>query len=651
MLADIAVSASCGGDGTCGKCRMVVETGAVDTSRAAQAHRRADRARLRAGMPDDRHRRRHRPHPARVATGQAPRAVRSSRQPVNAVLSPEERVARLPRHASPPPVAKRLVRMIAPGRSPTTSTTRAESSTRSSARTASATRPSRCRRCASCRTPPATASGWSPRSPPSRATRCPIVSGFQAGRHDVAAVRGGRRHRHHHRRDRAHRPEHRRRGRAGGSEYNAQTRWATTSSAASSRHPSPAVWTIWRAGRSARYASSWTRALDSRRASRQTTSCRYYVAGNTVMTHLFLGITPEFIRTSPYVPATSSFPWMRAAELGLPGGRATRLYAMPCPASWLGGDIVAGVVAAGVPWTEKLTLFIDVGTNGEIVLGNSEWLVSCVVLGGPGVRGRRHPHGMRAADGAIEQVRIDDDTLEPTHPDHRRRQAARHLRQRADRLRLRAVLVRRARAATGKFRTDLDIPAPRARASAASSTCSCDAEESGTGRHIVLTEVDIENLMRAKAAIYSGITVLAESLDLSLDAIEEVVIAGGFGHYLDLERVTALGMVPEIAARALRLPRQRIAAGREARRDVARGAAHGPQGRRDDHLPRALGERRLHGPLHVGALPPAHGLRAVPRYREAARRSAWPRGRWCRAWPSRSHLRARAAPARPRSPR
>ena len=81
---------------------------------------------------------------------------------------------------------------------------------------------------------------------------------------------------------------------------------------------------------------------------------------------------------------------------------------MPCPASWLGGDIVAGVIAAGMPWTEKLTLFIDIGTNGEIVLGNKDWLVACSCSAGPAFEGGGILHGMRAADGAIEQVRIDD---------------------------------------------------------------------------------------------------------------------------------------------------------------------------------------------------------------------------------------------------
>ncbi|MDO9174993.1 MAG: ASKHA domain-containing protein, partial [Actinomycetota bacterium] len=140
----------------------------------------------------------------------------------------------------------------------------------------------------------------------------------------------------------------------------------------------------------------------------------YLAAGNTVMTHLLLGVSPANIRMAPYVPAAAAFPWTEAATIGLPASPATRLITIASPASWLGGDIVSGVVAAGLPWTEKLTLFVDIGTNGEIVLGNKEFLVACSCSAGPAFEGGGIGHGMRAAEGAIEQVRIEPDTLETT---------------------------------------------------------------------------------------------------------------------------------------------------------------------------------------------------------------------------------------------
>ena len=272
----------------------------------------------------------------------------------------------------------------------------------------------------------------------------------------------------------------------------------------------------------------------------------YVAAGNTVMTHLLVGVTPEAIRTSPYVPAAAAFPWMNASDLGLPGSAATRFITLPCPASWLGGDIVSGIVAAGIPWSDKLTLFIDIGTNGEIVLGDKDFLVACSCSAGPAFEGGGITHGMRAAEGAIEQVRIDPETLEPMVLTIGNAKplgiCGSGLIDSVAELFLCGAIDRR-----GKFDT-AQPPRIRPGEHGLEYVLVC-ADESGTGRDIVLTETDIENLMRAKAAIFAGINILVESLDLTLDAIEEIVVAGGFGHYLDLERVMALGMLPELPAK------------------------------------------------------------------------------------------------------
>lgn len=270
----------------------------------------------------------------------------------------------------------------------------------------------------------------------------------------------------------------------------------------------------------------------------------YYAAGNTVMTHLLLNITPEYIRESPYTPAASSFPWMRAKELGLPGSRACRFIALPCPASWLGGDVVAGITAAGIPWTERLTLFVDIGTNGELALGNSEWLVGASCSAGPTFEGSGIAHGMRAADGAIERVRIDDDTLEPSFATIGGTKplgiCGSGLIDCISELFMCGALGRDGRFATG-------LPGDRIRlGESGSEYLLADARQTGTGRDIVINENDVAALMRAKAAIHAGIHILCESMDLSPESIEEVVIAGGFGAYLDIDRILSLGMLPEI---------------------------------------------------------------------------------------------------------
>ncbi|MDP3014397.1 MAG: ASKHA domain-containing protein, partial [Candidatus Subteraquimicrobiales bacterium] len=137
------------------------------------------------------------------------------------------------------------------------------------------------------------------------------------------------------------------------------------------------------------------------------------VAGNTTMTHLFLGLSPRYIREEPYVPTVSFVPRIRGKEIGLEVDGGVYVYALPCRVSYVGGDIVSGILGSGMFKSDKLTLFIDVGTNGELVLGNSEWLLACSCSAGPAFEGGTIKHGMRATTGAIESVRISRDTFEP----------------------------------------------------------------------------------------------------------------------------------------------------------------------------------------------------------------------------------------------
>ncbi|MDA3935535.1 MAG: ASKHA domain-containing protein [Actinomycetota bacterium] len=271
----------------------------------------------------------------------------------------------------------------------------------------------------------------------------------------------------------------------------------------------------------------------------------YFVAGNTVMTHLLYGISPASIRFEPYVPVASEFPLTTARKLGLPGGPATQVISMPCPASWLGGDIVAGVLAAGIPWADRLTLFVDIGTNGEIVLANTDWLIACSCSAGPAFEGAGIQHGMRAAEGAIEQVRIESTTLEPAILTIGNVKplgiCGSGLIDCVAELFLAGALERNGHLAPHTASSERVRSGERGM-----EYVLVHAEDSGTGSDIVLTETDIESLMRAKAAIHAGISVLAECVDIDITQVEEVIVAGGFGHYLDLERVMALGMLPEL---------------------------------------------------------------------------------------------------------
>ena len=132
------------------------------------------------------------------------------------------------------------------------------------------------------------------------------------------------------------------------------------------------------------------------------------------MTHLLLGLDPRSLREEPYIPTISVAPKLVAAELGLNVNPAARVHAMPAVGSYVGGDITAGVISSGMYATDRLTLFIDIGTNGEIVLGTKDWLIACACSAGPAFEGGGVEHGMRATSGAIEDVWVNADDYEPS---------------------------------------------------------------------------------------------------------------------------------------------------------------------------------------------------------------------------------------------
>ena len=142
------------------------------------------------------------------------------------------------------------------------------------------------------------------------------------------------------------------------------------------------------------------------------------VAGNTTMIHLFLGINAKYIREEPYIPAMRFPPVVSAGELDIKLNPRACVFSLAGVGSYVGGDITAGVLSSGMFFTDKLTLFIDVGTNGEIVLGNADWLITCACSAGPAFEGNGVEHGMRAVTGAIEEVWIDTESLEPLGEEH-----------------------------------------------------------------------------------------------------------------------------------------------------------------------------------------------------------------------------------------
>ncbi len=268
------------------------------------------------------------------------------------------------------------------------------------------------------------------------------------------------------------------------------------------------------------------------------------IAGNTTMTQLLLGLDPKYVREEPYVPTANFIPPVRAVHFGIDMGEHVHIYTFPMVASYVGGDIVAGILGSGIFQRETLTLYMDIGTNGEIVLGNKDWLASDSCSAGPAFEGAGIKFGMRATRGAIEEVSIHHRTYEPMIVTIGRAKpigiCGSGLIDSVAELLETGVIDQ-----NGKFRTDL--PTDRVRKGPDGyEYVLARKEETQIKEDIVLTEIDIENLIRTKAAIYAGCKVLLESVGLAFRDLEQVIIAGGFGRHLDLEKAIFIGLLPEL---------------------------------------------------------------------------------------------------------
>jgi uncharacterized 2Fe-2S/4Fe-4S cluster protein (DUF4445 family) len=267
-------------------------------------------------------------------------------------------------------------------------------------------------------------------------------------------------------------------------------------------------------------------------------------AGNSTMIHLFLGLPPESIRLEPYITTTNQPPPVKAEDLGLVINPEATVDCLPGVGSYVGADITSGIYSSGICQAKELSLFIDIGTNGEIVLGDCDWLISCACSAGPAFEGSGVQDGMRATIGAIEEVWIDDDTLEPTYKvigDVRPRGICGSG--------LISLLAEGFIAGVmdkgGNINPGLDSPRVR-EGDRGPEYVVAWAEETADGEDIVINKVDIDNLLRAKAAVYAGFAVLARSVGMELSTVEHVLIAGAFGQYLNVEQAIQIGLLPDL---------------------------------------------------------------------------------------------------------
>jgi uncharacterized 2Fe-2S/4Fe-4S cluster protein (DUF4445 family) len=268
------------------------------------------------------------------------------------------------------------------------------------------------------------------------------------------------------------------------------------------------------------------------------------VSGNTTMIQLFLALDPKSIREMPFIPTIGQPQSFTAEEIGLGINPQATIDCLPMVGAYVGADITAGVLASHLHETDALSLFIDVGTNGEIVLGNRDWLITCACSAGPAFEGSGVRHGMRATAGAIEEIWIDQRTFEPTFETIGGLPARGICGSGMIGL-LAEMFVTGILDKGGKIQRDLPTPRIRVGDHGAEYVVVW-ANQSAIGADIVINEVDIENLLRTKGAIYAGFSVLVQSVGLQLADVEQVLIAGAFGQYINIEKAIQIGLLPDM---------------------------------------------------------------------------------------------------------
>ncbi len=267
-------------------------------------------------------------------------------------------------------------------------------------------------------------------------------------------------------------------------------------------------------------------------------------AGNTAMTHLFLGLSPYRIIREPYIPAVNRPPVVVAASIGLDVNPGGRVLIFPNIGSYFGGDLIAGILHSGIHRREETAILVDVGTNAEVVMGNRNWLIACAGAAGPALEGGVTKMGMAAGPGVIDRVAVDADT---------------------GRFEIRTIGGLPPKGICGSGVIDLAAQLFLAgmvdmRGKFAASRCKdrlftqdglahltvVDADHSATGEALTLSQADLDSLTRSKAAMYTIIETLAMTVGVSLKDLSAFYVGGTFGSFIRAESAVAIGMLPDI---------------------------------------------------------------------------------------------------------
>ncbi len=269
------------------------------------------------------------------------------------------------------------------------------------------------------------------------------------------------------------------------------------------------------------------------------------VAGNTAMTHLFMGLNPRWIIREPYIPVVNHPGVLKAEELGVRVNPLARVMIFPNVGSYFGGDLIAGILFSGMNTAEETAILLDVGTNAEVVLGNRHWLIACAGAAGPALEGGVSKMGMMAGPGVIEKiVGIDPDTRQ---------------------FDLRTIGQTRPIGICGSGMIDLaahlflsgmmDIRGklvPKACGERLGEKAGIrhlvvvPARDSGTSEDLIISQADLDSLIRSKAAMFTILETITLSVGMSLNEISTFYVAGTFGCFINPTSAISIGMIPDL---------------------------------------------------------------------------------------------------------
>ena len=274
------------------------------------------------------------------------------------------------------------------------------------------------------------------------------------------------------------------------------------------------------------------------------------VSGNTIMTHILMGMDPAYMIEEPYVPVVRRYLTASAQRLGITVNGNAGLFIFPAVSDFIGGDIVADILACGMSERDEVSLMIDIGTNFEVVLGNQEWMFACAGAAGPALEGGEVLFGMRANPGAIERITLDMETLKPHY------ETINQVKPRGicgsgliDLLAelLRACVIDR----TGRINTNIKSDRIRMGAHHPEFVVSWK-EETGIGKDIVITENDIKSLIMSKASVLAACLLLMNEAGIERGAVRNIYFSGAFGNYINKENAILVGLVPEVPVEQIR---------------------------------------------------------------------------------------------------